>query len=91
MDDPSLNTIPVILLSARAGEHARGEGMEAGADDYVVKPFTAGELLARVGGRKAVDEGAANALTPKRRMKNASSRYRLLSNPFRPATAPMSP
>ena len=41
-------TIPVILLSARAGEDARIEGLEAGADDYIVKPFTARELLARV-------------------------------------------
>jgi PAS domain S-box-containing protein len=41
-------TIPVILLSARAGEDARIEGLTAGADDYIVKPFTARELLARV-------------------------------------------
>ena len=41
-------TIPVIVLSARAGEEAQSEGLEAGADDYLVKPFTARELLARV-------------------------------------------
>ena len=41
-------TLPVILLSARAGEEARVEGMEAGADDYIVKPFSARELLSRV-------------------------------------------
>ncbi|HEX4950195.1 MAG TPA: PAS domain S-box protein [Blastocatellia bacterium] len=40
--------IPVILLSARAGEEARIEGMEAGADDYLTKPFSARELLARM-------------------------------------------
>jgi PAS domain S-box-containing protein len=39
---------PVILLSARAGEEARAEGMAAGADDYLVKPFSARELIARV-------------------------------------------
>ena len=38
----------MILLSARAGEESRVEGIEAGADDYLVKPFTARELLARV-------------------------------------------
>ena len=41
-------TIPVILLSARAGEESRVEGLGAGADDYLIKPFTARELLARV-------------------------------------------
>jgi signal transduction histidine kinase len=46
--EPSTSTLPVILLSARAGEESRVEGIEAGADDYLVKPFTARELLARV-------------------------------------------
>ncbi|HTU17007.1 MAG TPA: PAS domain S-box protein [Gemmataceae bacterium] len=46
--DPELSGLPVILLSARAGEESRVEGMEAGADDYLVKPFGARELLARV-------------------------------------------
>ncbi|BAU13230.1 putative sensor protein [Leptolyngbya sp. NIES-3755] len=40
--------LPVILLSARAGEEARIEGLAAGADDYLTKPFSARELLARV-------------------------------------------
>jgi PAS domain S-box-containing protein len=40
--------IPIIMLSARAGEESRVEGMQAGADDYLVKPFTARELIARV-------------------------------------------
>ena len=46
--DPALRDLPVILLSARAGEEARVEGLDAGADDYLVKPFTARELAARV-------------------------------------------
>jgi PAS domain S-box-containing protein len=46
--DPQLCEIPVILLSARAGEEARIEGMEATADDYLIKPFSARELLALV-------------------------------------------
>jgi signal transduction histidine kinase/DNA-binding response OmpR family regulator len=41
-------TLPVILLSARAGEEARLEGLRSGADDYLVKPFSARELLGRV-------------------------------------------
>ena len=43
--------IPIVLLSARAGEESRVEGMRAGADDYLIKPFSARELLARVGAR----------------------------------------
>ncbi|KMO17170.1 ATP-binding protein [Methylobacterium platani] len=46
--DPALRAVPVILLSARAGEEARIEGLAAGADDYLIKPFSARELLARV-------------------------------------------
>jgi PAS domain S-box-containing protein len=46
--DASLREVPVVLLSARAGEEARVEGAEAGADDYLVKPFSARELIARV-------------------------------------------
>jgi PAS domain S-box-containing protein len=48
--DPDLREIPVLLMSARAGEEARVEGLGAGADDYVTKPFSARELLARVAG-----------------------------------------
>ncbi|MET0386797.1 MAG: ATP-binding protein [Polyangiales bacterium] len=47
-EDPRTRTVPVILLSARAGEESAVEGLAAGADDYLVKPFAARELLARV-------------------------------------------
>jgi signal transduction histidine kinase/FixJ family two-component response regulator len=47
-ESPTLHGIPVMLLSARAGEEARIEGLNAGADDYLVKPFSARELLTRV-------------------------------------------
>jgi len=47
-EDEALRETPVVLLSARAGEEARVEGLEAGADDYLTKPFAARELLARV-------------------------------------------
>ena len=43
-----LEHVPVILVSARAGEESRIGGMQAGADDYLVKPFSARELVARV-------------------------------------------
>jgi PAS domain S-box-containing protein len=47
-DDSALASTPVVLLSARAGEESRVEGLEADADDYLIKPFAARELLARV-------------------------------------------
>jgi signal transduction histidine kinase len=46
--DPRTIALPMVIVSTRAGEEARIEGMEAGADDYVVKPFGARELRARV-------------------------------------------
>ena len=47
-EDERTTEIPVVMLSARAGEEARIEGVQAGADDYLVKPFSARELVARV-------------------------------------------
>jgi len=46
--DERTRTVPVVLLSARAGEESVLEGLETGADDYLVKPFSARELLSRV-------------------------------------------
>jgi signal transduction histidine kinase/FixJ family two-component response regulator len=49
--DPRTRDVPIILLSARAGEEARVEGLQAHVDDYVVKPFSARDLLVRIEGR----------------------------------------
>ncbi len=46
--DASLRDLPIVVLSARAGDDAKVEGLYAGADDYLTKPFSARELLARV-------------------------------------------
>ncbi len=46
--DEDLKTVPVIMLSARAGEEARIEALIAGANDYIVKPFRSRELVARI-------------------------------------------
>jgi DNA-binding response OmpR family regulator len=47
-EDPRIGKIPVIMLSARASEEDRVQGLEQGADDYLIKPFSPRELLARV-------------------------------------------
>lgn len=47
--DPQLRATPIVLLSARAGEESRIDGLDRGADDYLVKPFSARELLVRAG------------------------------------------
>ena len=61
-DTPALREIPVIILSARGAELDRVRGLELGADDYVTKPFSLMELLARVSAvlrRSGRGEGAA--------------------------------
>ena len=45
--DAALNHIPVVLLTAKADEESKVEGLETGADDYIYKPFSAAELLVR--------------------------------------------
>jgi signal transduction histidine kinase len=60
--DPMTATIPVILLSARAGEEAKVEGLDFGADDYLIKPFSARELLARVGAHVTLARARARAV-----------------------------
>ena len=68
--DPELQELPVVMLSARAGEEARIEGLHAGANDYLIKPFSARELIARLNtnlelarirheSRKAIQDEAA--------------------------------
>lgn len=51
---PSISRLPFIFLSARAGEEARIDGLEAGADDYLVKPFSGKELISRIRSHMAI-------------------------------------
>jgi PAS domain S-box-containing protein len=78
--DPGTRSIPIILLSARTGEEARIEGLEAGADDYLIKPFTARELMARVGTHiemaRLRAEWAAREQAALRQSEHAESRLR---------------
>src|ERR1700761_4483481 len=69
--DPALVDLPVVLLSARAGEEATIEGLDAGADDYLVKPFSARELIARL------SANLERART-RRKMRESEARFRAL-------------
>ncbi|RZU34392.1 ATP-binding protein [Blastococcus saxobsidens] len=60
--DPVTRPVPVIMLTARAGQEASVEGLQAGADDYLAKPFRAAELLARV--RVVLERAGGRALPP---------------------------
>ncbi|MDP6461164.1 MAG: response regulator [Gemmatimonadota bacterium] len=48
--DPDLSATPVILLSARGRDTDQKQGLEAGADDYITKPFSPGRLVDRIHG-----------------------------------------
>jgi diguanylate cyclase (GGDEF)-like protein len=64
-DDARTSHLPVVLLTALGRRHQRIEGLDAGADDYVTKPFEADELLARLRAalRRADQQRARNPLT----------------------------
>ena len=49
-DDPTHASLPLLFLTARAGSEAKIESLDAGADDYLTKPFDEGELLVRIRG-----------------------------------------
>jgi signal transduction histidine kinase len=66
--EPKTRDIPVIMLSARAGEESRVDGLEAGADDYLVKPFSARELIARVATHLQVARLRAEAQRQRQRL-----------------------
>ncbi|MDE9367798.1 SpoIIE family protein phosphatase [Luteipulveratus sp. YIM 133132] len=64
--DPAMTGVPVVLVSARAGEDGAIEGLEAGADDYLMKPFTARELRARVRANLELDRARRTRLALER-------------------------
>jgi PAS domain S-box-containing protein len=74
--DPALRDLPVIMLSARAGEEARIDGLAAGADDYLTKPFAARELLARVEANLKLARIRQEAAAALRRSEEEAARQR---------------
>ena len=82
--DPALRHVPVLLLSARAGEEARVQGLGYQADDYLVKPFVARELLARVGAHLGLARLRRQALDEQRelaaRLSESEARFRMVGD-----------
>jgi signal transduction histidine kinase/DNA-binding NarL/FixJ family response regulator len=65
-----IRNTPVIFLSARAGEEAVVEGLNAGADDYLIKPFSSKELLAKISSQIKISKSRADAELQLRRLFN---------------------
>ncbi|BAU11077.1 multi-sensor hybrid histidine kinase [Leptolyngbya sp. NIES-3755] len=79
---PETKEIPIILLSARAGEEARVEGLGAGADDYLVKPFSARELMARVESTLKLSQLRQETTDRERMLRSQAERANRLKDEF---------
>ncbi|GAA5864241.1 hypothetical protein JCM8547_001304 [Rhodosporidiobolus lusitaniae] len=88
--NPSTSLVPIIMVSAQAGNEARAEALEGGLDDYLVKPFQARELVARVRVHlqlglmrveleKRVDERTRALIESEGRNRALAERYSMLS------------
>jgi signal transduction histidine kinase len=80
--DRRTREVPVILLSARAGEESRVEGLEAGADDYLVKPFSARELTARVAAHLQLARLRREALESEQKFRQQAEEANLAKSRF---------
>jgi PAS domain S-box-containing protein len=81
-EDSALSSTPVVLVTARAGEEAAIEGLLAGAADYIVKPFSARELVARVGGQLELARARRHAAELNAFRIGLSDALRALSDPL---------
>src|SRR5581483_9956440 len=80
---PETSELPVVLLSARAGEESRVDGLAAGADDYIVKPFTAQQLIAQVSAQLKIQQARRAAAHERdRQRENLLSLFMKAPNPI---------
>ncbi len=84
--DDRLKSVPFVMLSARAGEESRIGGLAAGADDYLVKPFLAKELIARVASQLRVAKASASE---RRARTDADEARREMARVFEQAPVPI--
>ena len=71
------SNVPILMLSARGEEIDRVVGLEMGADDYLAKPFSPRELLARLAGAAAAQPGAGRMATEPSRRRSAFGPFQL--------------
>ena len=76
------NNVPVIILTAREEEEDKVLGLEIGADDYITKPFSMRELMARVKAniRRTAMQSTAEGQTEKRGLEINTENYQVLKN-----------
>jgi PAS domain S-box-containing protein len=80
---PQKSELPVLLLSARAGEESRVDGLAAGAVDYIVKPFTAQQLIAQVSAQLKIQQARRAAAHERdRQRENLLSLFMKAPNPI---------
>ena len=68
--------LPILMLTARGQEADKIRGLEAGADDYMTKPFSIGELVARLTGALSAEPGALGSARPPPRSRSATSTWK---------------
>jgi two-component system phosphate regulon response regulator PhoB len=84
--DPRTKSIPIIMLTAKVDEHDKVQGLDAGADDYITKPFSVSELLARIRAvlrRRAPEQAVPNVTVGELTLDGATYRVAFQGEPLK--------
>jgi two-component system phosphate regulon response regulator PhoB len=84
--DPRTKNIPIIMLTAKVDEHDKVQGLDAGADDYITKPFSVSELLARIRAvlrRRAPEQAVPNVTVGELTLDGATYRVAFQGEPLK--------